>query len=232
MDSSERLAEAYLKGLGLGEVVYEPDGNVPPDFLIGGRIAVEVRRLNQNFEHEEGYEGLETAEASIIRYVEKLLPTFGPAIEGKGWWVFYHFWRPIDLKALKSEMKQALAAIKKSPPDGNLVLKLRQNMELEFMPGTTGVDDYFELGGYDDREAGGWIGSEIIRNLNLCIAEKTRKIEPYRSRYPEWWLALPDMIGPDLDPDERALIQGSVDLQGWDRVILLHPRDPTRALLV
>ncbi len=48
MDQSESHARDYLEHLGLGRVVYQPDGNVPPDFLVDGRIAVEVRRLNEN----------------------------------------------------------------------------------------------------------------------------------------------------------------------------------------
>jgi len=39
--------------------VYEPDGNTPPDFLVNGTIAVEVRRLNQNEIIESGHRGLE-----------------------------------------------------------------------------------------------------------------------------------------------------------------------------
>jgi hypothetical protein len=44
----EELAQHYLVSLGLGQVVYEPEPNLPPDFLINGTVAVEVRRLNQN----------------------------------------------------------------------------------------------------------------------------------------------------------------------------------------
>ncbi|MNE64604.1 hypothetical protein D3C80_1600240 [compost metagenome] len=71
MYRSEELAKAYLESLGLGPVAYEPDGHVPPDFMIGD-IAIEVRRLNQNFESDDGYEGHESVEASVLRYVEKL----------------------------------------------------------------------------------------------------------------------------------------------------------------
>jgi hypothetical protein len=49
MNREEKVAKTYLEKLGLGEVLFEPNGNVPPDFLINGRIAVEVRRLNQHY---------------------------------------------------------------------------------------------------------------------------------------------------------------------------------------
>jgi hypothetical protein len=65
MKPEEKLAAAYLRHLGYVDVVHEPDGNVTPDFLVDGRIAVEVRRLNQNFHSKRGYEGLEIAEMSL-----------------------------------------------------------------------------------------------------------------------------------------------------------------------
>ena len=87
------------------------------------------------------------------------------------------------------------------------------------------------LGGYSDFDAGGFVAGEIIRNLDLCIAEKAAKIAPYNSRYSEWWLVLPDLIGPDLDADERRAVGEHVDLQTFSRVVLIHPREPTKALV-
>jgi hypothetical protein len=59
VDASEVLADAYLRHCGYTDVKYEPDGNIPPDFLVNGRIAIEVRRLNQNYVAPEGNKGLE-----------------------------------------------------------------------------------------------------------------------------------------------------------------------------
>lgn len=49
MDRSEGFARVHLHHRGFDDVVFEPSPNEPPDFLINGKIAVEVRRLNQNF---------------------------------------------------------------------------------------------------------------------------------------------------------------------------------------
>jgi len=45
MDEAEMLSEAFLRSRGFKAVVYEPDGNIPPDFLCDTRVAVEVRRF-------------------------------------------------------------------------------------------------------------------------------------------------------------------------------------------
>src|SRR5690349_5917728 len=59
MDTSEELVKAYLRHLGFSHIEYEPDGNVPPDFLAEKRVAVEVRRLNQNEITGSGFRALE-----------------------------------------------------------------------------------------------------------------------------------------------------------------------------
>ncbi|MBA3041261.1 MAG: hypothetical protein KJ690_15595 [Alphaproteobacteria bacterium] len=231
MDGSEEIAKVYLESLGLGPVVYEPNGQIPPDFMIGD-IGVEVRRLNQNFESEGGYEGLESVEASVLRYVEKLLPTYGPPKDGQGWWVSLTFWRPLDGKAIKRELPRVLAAFYAHPNPAGLDTKLARNFELEIRPASITVANHFMLGASSDFDQGGFIASEIIRNLNLCITEKAAKIATYKDRYREWWLVLPDYIGPDLNADERSTIGEHVNTLTFSRVVLIHPRDPTKALVM
>lgn len=74
MDASEKLVESYLKGI-FTDVRYEPDGNVPPDFLADSRVAVEVRRLNQNHDDGSGKgpRGLEETAIPIWRRVRVCL---------------------------------------------------------------------------------------------------------------------------------------------------------------
>jgi len=40
MNREEKIAKVYLTSLGFKNVVFEPDGNFPPDFSVDGRIAV------------------------------------------------------------------------------------------------------------------------------------------------------------------------------------------------
>ncbi|KQY91797.1 hypothetical protein ASD21_15925 [Caulobacter sp. Root1455] len=229
MNLSEQQALTYLESLGLGPVVFEPDGQTTPDFAIGD-IAIEVRRLNQHHEGLDGYDGLEDLQHGLIRFIENLLPTFGPAPDRRGWWVTYDFRRPIDGKRAKRELPAALAAFQAAPAPGGAELVPVANLRLEIAPASIPVDDFYMLGGFVDYDAGGFVAAEILRNLNLCITEKAKKIAPSMGRYREWWLVLPDHIGPDLNADERARIGDDIDLKCFSRVVLIHPRDPARAL--
>lgn len=42
MDRTELLAKAFLELLGHTDLTYEPDGKVPPDFLLKDGTAIEV----------------------------------------------------------------------------------------------------------------------------------------------------------------------------------------------
>lgn len=78
MNASERLALAYLHGLALGPVEFEPVGNIPPDLVVGGRIAVEVRRLNQNHVQADGTaQGLEELSLALMARIDALCTRLG-----------------------------------------------------------------------------------------------------------------------------------------------------------
>lgn len=49
MKEEEVMAEEYLRNCGYSanQIEFEPDGSVPPDFVVEKTIAIEVRRLNQ-----------------------------------------------------------------------------------------------------------------------------------------------------------------------------------------
>ncbi|HEY1929855.1 MAG TPA: hypothetical protein VGG92_20485 [Caulobacteraceae bacterium] len=232
LNPSEALAARYLTELNIGIVVHEPDGNAAPDFSVGRRLAVEVRRLNQNHETGGAYAGLETAKAAILARTRKVLPRFGPAPEGRGWWVSYYYWRPLDWKAFKAHLPKVLAAFKEAPREDGVRIRVTPTFEMEIERRDSVAANYYTLATFVDRDEGGFVVSEIIRNLNLCITEKDGKIAHCRDRYAEWWLLLPNHIGPDVDPASLDILHQHVDLKGFDQVILLHPRDHRRAFTI
>src|SRR6267143_274530 len=97
MDDSEHRVDDYLRSAGFADIVYEPDGNVPPDFLVNRRIAVEVRRLNQNAIYNTGRtEGLEEVFIPLWQGLEQYLPTIGPSVHGESWYVGLKVRRPAE----------------------------------------------------------------------------------------------------------------------------------------
>lgn len=240
MDGTEKLVEIYLKHLGFTNVRYEPDGNVPPDFLADGRVAVEMRRLNQNYGDGRGNgpRGLEEAVIPLWRRIRDYLTGLGPTpASGGSWYVFYRFSRPTPAwKDLKRELDALLLPFLAgaSPQPFEARLKVGGEFWIKVFRSPVPKPTLFRPAGHSDEQSGGWLIGEIDANLKLCVIEKTAKIAAFRVKYPEWWLVLPDQIGYGLDDFEQELFFDQVTVQpgGFDKIILLDPRDATRVFQV
>lgn len=232
MDSSEQLVEIYLRSLGYSEIVYEPDGNVPPDFLVNKRIAVEVRRLNQNVKSVAGdTQGIEETFIPIWQAMHRYLPTLGPSMHGESWFVGIRIRRPLEpWRALKPLIRSALQNFMQSTIRQATTIAITRHFELSIRPAGTSFPSFFLLGTGLDFDAGGFVVAQVMQNLTLCIAEKERKIFPYKHKYPEWWLILPDHIGHALDADDQQQFRSLPPLiHSWNKVILLNPNKPSYA---
>lgn len=216
----ETKASLYLSSLGFSPV-HEPDGNVTPDFLVDGRIAIEVRRLNYNVINESGHAiGIESDQFALLSCMRGLLPTLGPPTKDNSWFVHYRFSRPLGpLKQLRTAIKSALVAFRDQPVD-NREFCIQNCLTLKLFPSTKVFRDHFVLGGYSDHNTGGWLALELEKNIRICLQEKSEKIAKARAKYPEWWLILIDFIS--YGQSESLHIK-----HDWNKVIVLNPLNPT-----
>lgn len=222
MDHSEELAFEYLKSLGVGPIIYEPDGNVPPDFLLGDRIAVEVRRLNEHFVDSSGKRrGLEDDQFALERMIKNLVLEIGPPTQGKSWFVVYDFHRPLmPLSKLRRAVWECLIQFRESNHQ-DTEFSIGRGFSISLIPASNPHPTCFLLGGYSDDDSGGFLIGLLEDNIRHCIEEKCRKIARFRKKYPEWWLLLIDRIG--YGAWEPIRVQ-----HNWDRVVLLDPQNPSR----
>jgi hypothetical protein len=225
MDTAEAAAEAYLRSK-YCNVVYEPDGNIPPDFLVEGRIAVEVRRLNQNSGDEEGYRGLEEVSIPLHHKMKNLLKSFGGTAAERSWFVMYRFSRPVPKwNDIASEIRRILLNHIEHPSEGLTEYKVHENFKISVAAGAQKYDSHYRLGSYSDSDSGGWLLAELQRNLEICMTEKARKIAAHRHKYDEWWLILVDHIAYALDELDREIWDDRpIKRNDWNRVVLIDPR--------
>jgi len=222
VNNDEQIAERYLKSLDIGEVVHEPDGKVPPDFLIDGRIAVEVRRLNQHYKESGKFRGLEQDSIPLRQRLENLLSEFGASLPAATWFVMFSFRRPIpEWRTLRTRIRDALSSFLIAPTDKAWRIPIAESFDLTILRSTKTYDDCFLLGGYDDMDSGGWIVSEIIRNASAFMATKSLKVAPHLSKYSVWWLVFVDYIA--LGGEGEEVRQHITRSKPWDRVVFLSP---------
>jgi hypothetical protein len=232
MDIAEKHVEKYLKCSGFSTVVYEPDGNVPPDFLADDRVAVEVRRLNQKFDDGTNTRGLEEVRIPLWNNVKKLVESLGVP-QGNSYYVFLRFSRPVGRwKTLKPVLARQLKALQATPPT-KITKIVAGNVQLEIRPAPKPMKTHFVLIGQSDEQSGGWIVEEINKNLQHCVQEKTEKIKAFKAKYPEWWLVLPDLIGYGLDAFDKEELRKQLSFaHTWDKIILLDPNNPCDAFVL
>ena len=229
MNQSEKAVYEYLQARGFENVVHEPDGKVPPDFLLDGRIAVEVRRLNQNEQTGLGHRGLEETARPFDAAFRKILARFGPSTTGSSWFVAYTFSRPLPpWKDVERLLAGGLQEFKYQPNHESCQIRVSRHIRLRFIRASDLHATFFVPGWGADHDSGGFVIAELERNLRLCIAEKTRKVAKVRHKYPEWWLALEDRIGHGvLDESDRRELRELVQADGdWAKIILVNPLSP------
>lgn len=233
MNDEEILAAQYLAHCGYTDVRHEPDGKVPPDFLVDNRVAIEVRRLNQNFDTGGSFEGLEQTWRTLAGRVKKLTRLLGPPTRGVSWFIHFRFQRPVEeWKTLKPKIQAAFRAFIESDVHKPGRILDVPSFTLEVYTAASKLHPtFFLLGSFSDLQAGGFVLSELSRNLRLCIDEKARKIAPYRSRYPVWWLVLVDHVGRSLSHEDRHYFLTEMrPSHDFDRIILIDPDDHRRSL--
>jgi len=233
MDRSEDIAEGFLRLKGFKSIRFEPDGNIPPDFLVDDRIAVEVRRLNQNEPGALSPKGLEEVQIPLVMRIQRLLNDHSKT-STRSWWVAVRFSRPVvRWSTLRPSIKAALTDILNGTLSERSEHEVAPRFRMEFLPAPDEKEWAFHLGAFSDHDSGGWVLGELERNLRLCIAEKEAKVARYRHRYPEWWLVLIDQIAYGLSRHDQEEFRKLFSFEHqWDRIYLVGALDPARSFQV
>lgn len=173
MKKDEKLALQYLESLGFENILHEPDGNIPPDFLIDNKVALEVRRLNQNFESGDRNSGLENIQFPLMHKIQNLLSNIKASTFEKSYFILYTFRRPLNLNKIVVELTDLLTQFSE---DGNVKIgdyEIHDRFRITIFPASKKHSHLFILGGYSDLDSGGFVVSEMNRNLVICEREKS-----------------------------------------------------------
>lgn len=229
MNSDEKLADSFIRSQGYIHVQFEPDGKVPPDFLIDKTIAVEVRRLNHNVFVKGKMLGLETEDAALGCVVREVFEELGVGPPGRQpHYVNYRFQRPIGkYKDIKKELRTFLNSVRENgstPGEQQVgsglwvtIIKASHTASNQFRPAII-VDD----------DSGGMVLELLRQNIEHCVAEKTNKVAPYHSKYPTWWLALIDHVAFGMDAFDAAQFKQNIRISHtFDRLVLVNPQNPS-----
>ncbi|MGH8491831.1 MAG: hypothetical protein ACRERR_01810 [Moraxellaceae bacterium] len=229
MDATEQIVNDFLSHQGYRDIEYEPLGrSKAPDFSVNGRIAIEVRRLNQHHFAQARARGLEVDAHPLIQKVQSTLATYGEPAGGKSWYVFVRFSRPTPgHKQIAIQTRMALDRFIIEGEQNSGRIHQTQTFALDLYKAGPGRDQKFVFGGYNDIQSGGFVVEQLEKNIQYCVNEKAEKISGVHHMYPEWWLALVDHIGFHFGESRSAAFQSvTLERQQWDRILVISPRPP------
>jgi len=228
MKKEEKIAKSYLQHIGAINIVYEPDGNIPPDFLVDGEIAVEVRRLNQHYVKGEEPEPLEELEFSLLPKIKSLFKEYAKVPSSYSVYVTVDFERPLEVsKDLIREIKKELD-LHISMLDQKRKVNIAPGLSLAFMPASKRHESLFVTGITIDGDSGGLVVANIYDHLPLMLKDKEKKVKNYFPKYKTWWLLLIDAIGYNMeDHDWQQLNANPPTKTIFDKIILVSPIDYT-----
>lgn len=235
----ELRAKKWLESQRVTDILDRTDGEGAPDFVVGGCIAVEVRRLNWMIGEKKG---LEEIEQPCRNTLKKVLKSAGPPPSGYRVQVDFNSpCPPPDKAVVEREVGRAVKGYSESMraalDSGRAPMADREGLacgiEIKYSPyvprsGPTGDQSIskFELVNFHLVVPGrGLVVRDAIANINRCIRDKNKKSENNFHRYRKWWLVLVDntiMVPPNLDEDEWEQIRnGLVETDRWSRIVVI-----------
>lgn len=226
MNNDELIVFNYLLLNHGTNIKFEPNSNKSPDFLLNSNIAIEVRRLNQNFFFKGKVKGLETLSFQLNGAFNEVLSSFDNFYSGESYWVFLLYQRPL-LISIKSAKNQMQTALSKFICDSNInfpyQIEINNNLILEINEAPPFEGRFFMPGVSDDNDAGGGVISTNIENIQYCIKEKSEKIKCERYKYDFWHLYLVDHLDWGLDSQEINEVKNFIkDPQAFDRIVIVN----------
>lgn len=221
MNQDEAIAEKYLNTC--GSTVFEPDGNIPPDFSVNDNIGVEVRRLNQNYREAGKVSGLEQNSIPLIKTVETALSKFPVVNPNERFWLTIRYGQNASKK---SEIEKSIAsAIKSFEASGHQypsTYPITDTLELVFAAKAANTNQKYSLGIFLDQNSGGWVVDMYATEINHCAQEKEQKVKQYENGYSEWWLLLVDHLGAFDSYSHKDILAGIVKPSVFEKIVVIN----------
>lgn len=208
MNKDEAIANDFLKKNFVGLLKYEPNGNIPPDFSLEGKIGIEVRRLNKNFCVNGVNEGLESLAHNIHNRLTRILKELDDKESSYSYFIWLRFKRPLFLdKMLNKKMKCAILGANLQT-DSRVEIPIDTNLTLQLQRSNKRFITKFKLVSIYDGDRGGLLVQDLYDNLKIAISDKNEKISPHFNEFEKWWLVLIDRIDGNLDDtDIKQLLE-------------------------
>lgn len=226
MNRDENIIFSHLKKHYGLDVVFEPEPNSTPDFLINSTIAVEARRLNQYIFSDEATEALEKFSFGLHCAFLEILSSFGMGSDSKNsYYVAYEFKRSPGymIKDARKDIKEGLEIFLSMDVTAFPHVQKNNNkspITLVIYPALRGGSNLFSYNSSMDVDAGGGVIATYVQNIQYCIDKKSENVLPKYHRYNHWWFYMVDHMYYGInDMDEIKTKLSSIGL--FEKIVIL-----------
>lgn len=226
----EIIAKKYLLSIGYNdkEIIYEPLGNIPPDFCINNLIAIEVRRLNKNIKkyNKDYSKPIENLYFKLNPKIYNIIKNFPRFKFDHSAYVIVNYSRPLNIsKKLFDKIKDVLMTHIRFIDEAKEYL-IEDNLSIKILPTPKKYDNLYILGLINDHDNSGFTEYDIYENIKSIIKEKETKIIPHFDKYKYWWLILVDNIGWGCYKDVLSKFNYfSTHVSKFSEIIIIPPFD-------
>jgi len=162
MKREEQIAKSYLQTIS-NDVIYEPDGNNPPDFRLNKLIAVEVRRLNKNIFKGSKSRGIELERFKLLPALKKVFKEFDSPIPADNYWIRLTYSRPLgNISQIESVARTELQKFLMNKQRTPLEIKLSRHVSITIFKANKKSTQVFKIGIESDHESGGFVADMYI----------------------------------------------------------------------
>ena len=253
VNEDERLARKWIEGQGFTDIRRPCED--PPDYVVNGCNAVEVRRLNSMNEIEGRVKGEESSRIPLYETVKNILKNIEPPGDEETWFIYveYDFSFPLPKgRIVEKQTREALHSfiypyeqgVVKNP--GYSYRNKKHSAGPDSLSGfhrclPCGIcldlgkggsrSSKFELVEVSD-DKGCIVLPELIKNINICVEEKSQKIEGCINYYDSWWLLLVDHMSKLplssilQDSELKNLRKAISSREPWSRIVIISPINP------
>jgi hypothetical protein len=202
---------------------YEPDGKKGPDFLVGGKLAVETTQLMQYFSHNGNSFSIDGNNERIYKTLSSILIEYDNRYFGQTFYLTFTYTAEMPrITPYKNQIKKSLNEFLQKEDRGYFAFSIDNKIEFSIFPGSPSPGKVFKIGASDCIEQGGNPESIYICEINRCLELKNHKLSNWVKTYPCNWLILVDKIGIWDHQINKELIASKIsDLGEFSRLLII-----------
>lgn len=234
MDYWETVTYKFLNSFYVDSIIFEPLGKAkPPDFSVGGTVAVETTRLTKIVNIDGINIDINDFQIRFIDSLQNQLKKFQPIASRTTYFVSITYKHPINPRQAASNVRDAILALHGKEDLNGTEVRISPFLKISFAAASSENDDRFLIGAVSCLNSGGWIYDDVLTQTVEALKRKTQKLGHLKNDFKEYWIAVGS--GDTRNLSFKYLVDLEKHLSGigfWQKIIFLNSFNPKESKVI